>query len=411
MTRVVHIQYSANSAGSAAIRLQNAFVKNNIESNIISLHPDNKNKNEGIIYLSSTSRRIAWIDYKLQSFLTRKKINKFGMFSYPILGTNVAQLEEVAKADVIYIHWALGGFLNYNSIRKLANLNKPIIIFMHDMWSITGGCHHSFSCEKYITECSNCQMFQRQKKNDLSQKGFMKKLNIYSKFDNLYFISPSHWLYDCAKRSFLTKDKPIFHIPNLLDETIFKPFDKITAKQILNIEPDETVIAFGAVSIDSPYKGWPYLQKTLEILKKDKRLQKISILIFGSGYNKQIADAIPFKTKFVGYLDKYSITIAYNATEVFVVPSLADNLPTTIMESMSCGTPVVGFDVGGIPDMISHKENGYLAKYKDSEDLAEGIKFCLHNNIKGYMLEDFKSSLTVQKHLDLIKYLNKSIKE
>lgn len=407
MTRVVHIQYSTSSAGSAALRLQNAFIKENIESNIVSLLIDNKNSNEGISCLSSISRRIAWIDYKLQSFLTSNRIKKFGMFSYPILGTDVTHMEAVAKADVIYIHWALGGFLNFNSIKKLAQLNKPIFIFMHDMWAITGGCHHSFTCEKYMTECNNCQMFQGQKKNDLSRKGFKKKLNIYSKFDNLYFVSPSQWLYNCAKKSFLTKDKPIFHIPNLLDETIFKPFDKNTAKQILNIEPDETVIAFGAVSIDSPYKGWYYLQKALEILKQDNSLQKISILIFGSGYNKQIADAIPFKTKFLGFLDNYSITITYNATDVFIVPSLADNLPTTILECMSCGSPVVGFDVGGIPDMISHKGNGYLAKYKDSEDLAEGIKFCLHNNIKGYMLNDFKSSLIVKKHLDLIKYVNK----
>src|SRR5665648_222896 len=401
MTRVIHIQYSTSSAGSAALRLQNAFIKENIESNIISLFIDNKNTYEGISYLGSIPRRIAWIDYKLQSFLTTNNNKKFGMFSYPILGTDVTHMEVVEKADIIYIHWALGGFLNFNSIKKLANLNKPIIIFMHDMWAITGGCHHSFTCEKYITECNDCQMFQGQKKSDLSRKGFKNKLNLYSEFDNLYFVSPSHWLYNCAKKSFLKKDKPIFYIPNLLDETIFKPFDKNSAKQILNIEPDEIVIAFGAVSIDSPYKGWSYLQKALEILKQDNRLPKISILIFGSGYNKKIAEAIPFKTKFMGYLnDSYSMSLIYNAANIFIAPSLAEAFGYVVMESLCCGTPVVGFDVGGIPDMISHKENGYLSKYKNSEDLAEGIKFCLYNNIRGYLLENLKSSLTVQKHLD-----------
>jgi glycosyltransferase involved in cell wall biosynthesis len=273
---------------------------------------------------------------------------------------------------------------------------------MHDMWNITGGCHHSFTCEKYKSHCFDCPMLPTKKTKDLSFKGFEKKLNLYSKHNNLYFISPSKWLYECAKQSALTKNKPLFHIPNILEKTIFKPFDKAIAKKLLNLNPNEVVVAFGATSIDSPYKGWNYLLKALKILASESEFKKMSVIVFGGGYKKEIADEIPFQTMFTGYLrDEYSPVMVYNAADVFIAPSLADNLPTTVLESLNCGTSVVGFDVGGIPDMIKHKENGYIAKYKNADDIAEGIKFCINNKVKGYNLPEFETDSILEQHKSL----------
>jgi glycosyltransferase involved in cell wall biosynthesis len=291
----------------------------------------------------------------------------------------------------------------------LARLNKPVIVVMHDMWNITGGCHYSFTCDKYKTSCSNCQVFPGNKENDLSAAGFAKKLRLYSTFRNLYFVSPSKWLYDCATQAALTKDKPLRYIPNIIDHTLFKPFDKKMARQMLNIDPEQRVISFGAVSVNSPYKGWPFLQQALTLLYQDESFRDLLVLIFGSGYNREIADSIPFKTKFMGFLsDEYSTMIVYNSADVFIVPSLADNQPTTVQESLCCGTAVVGFDVGGIPDMIRHKENGYLAKYKDAEDLCHGIKFCLQNKLQGYRLPEFETSQTINKHIELFNFVKQA---
>ncbi len=404
MIKVVHIQYSVESGGRAALRLQKAFAKVNVMSNIISLIPSSYTI-DNIKYMGIGKKIKSKIDNKIQGWLTRKVIRKMGAFSYPLLGTNVANIDEIKNADFIYIHWALNGFLNFKSVAQIASLNKPVVIFLHDMWNITGGCHHSFACDKYKTSgCNNCPMLSNGSNNDLSAKEFKKKIKLYSNFKNLYFISPSQWLYNCAKESLLTKDKPIFYIPNILDNSLFKPIDKKIAKQILNINENETVIAFGAIAVDSPYKGWSYLQKALEILKQDEKYSDLTVLIFGDAYNKTIADAIPFKTKFMGYLkDEYSTALIYNAVNVFIAPSLAEAFGYVIMEAQSCGTPVVGFNVGGIPDIISHKENGYLAKYKDAEDLAVGIKYCLQNEVKGKLLPHLIPSLTIQKHLDLFE--------
>ena len=353
-------------------------------------------------------RIIARIDNFLLSFITRRIDRKFGMYSFPILGTNISVKELVKNADIIYLHWVQGGFLNLSNYRQIARLGKPVIIFMHDMWTITGGCHHSFSCEKYKTKCYNCPMFTSKGLFDWATIEFNNKKKLYSEFENLYFVSPSKWLSDCAKRSFLTKDKPVYHIPNIVDNNLFKPVDKKFARQILNVDHDEFVISFGAFLISSAYKGWGLLLQALQIISKDHNSKNISILVFGGGYNKEIADSVPFRTRFMGFLkDEYSTVLVYNAADVFVTPSLADNFPTTVLESQACGTPVVGFDVGGIPDMIKHKDNGYLAKYMDAEDLANGIRFCLHNKVKGRLLPEFEESILTKKHTDLMNSLLK----
>ena len=159
MTKVVHIQYSMESAGRAALRLQKAFTAVNVESAIVSMQHSIQGA-ANVTYLGTRARLISKLEDKIQGYLTQKGNKLLGSFSYPVLGNNVARLEEVKNADVIYIHWALKGLLNLKSIEKIAQLNKPVIIFLHDMWNITGGCHHSFTCEKYKTEgCNNCPMF------------------------------------------------------------------------------------------------------------------------------------------------------------------------------------------------------------------------------------------------------------
>lgn len=399
--KIVQVQISTQYTGRAALRLHRAFLKRNIDSTIITLRTT-LNDDEKIIQKGKSATILARLDNIIKPFFVRNTLPQFGPFSYPILGSNISNMDAMQGADIIYIHWALGGFLNFSSFEQIAKLGKPVIFFMHDMWNITGGCHHSFTCEKYKSHCNDCQIFSSNKDKDLSYKEFNKKRKLYSNFTNLYFVSPSKWLYDCAKQSALTQTKPIYHIPNVLDNSFYKPLDKNNIKQIFNIPENNKVIAFGAMSIDSPFKGWPYLLEALKILAREVSFDDMTVLIFGSGYKKEIADQIPFKTIFTGHLtDEYSTILIYNAADVFIAPSLADNLPTTILESLSCGTPVVGFDIGGIPDMIRHKKNGYLAKYKDAEDLTEGIRYCLTNEIKGSGLAEFESNFIINKHVEL----------
>ncbi len=402
MLKVVQLQYSTMSGGSSALRMQHAFTKEGISSTIISLLPDDHTL-ENITYLKFRHRITAKINNRIESFLLRGFNKDYGLFSLPVFGHDVSKMEAVKNADIIYIHWVQHGFLNLSNITAIAKLNKPVVIILHDMWSITGGCHYSFNCDNYLTGCKACPVLPNNHRNNLAAAWFNKKKRIYEKYKNLYFVSPSKWLFNCAQESLLTRDKPVFYIPNFLDTTLFKPTNKETAKYILNIDKEISVVTFGAISIKDKRKGWHYLQAALKILKQNYPEQEVLVLIFGSNYNPEMEKTIPFKTKFLGYLsDEYSVSLVYNASDVFVLPSLADNQPTTVQESLSCGTPVVGFSLGGITDMISHKENGYLAKYCDAADVADGIQYCLQNKIKGHILPGFEPHIIFQKHKDLI---------
>jgi len=403
VVKVLNIQKSPKSAGGAALRLHNALNESDSDSYILTLFSD-INDNERVIYPGKMSKVISWIDDRISSFMEKRRKKEYGLFSYPVLGTDVSKIRQVREADIIIIHWVQAGFFNLRSYARLADLGKPLVVVMHDMWTFTGGCHYSFSCEKYKSGCFECQVFIRKKQNDLSVRGFEHKQKLFSRFNNLYFVSPSNWLYNCAKESVLLNHKPVFHIPNIVDNQVFKPIDKRAARRLLNLNPDDKIIAFGAISIASPFKGWNYLQEALEIYKQKTGDSGICVLIFGSGSNSRIKEKIPFTTRFTGFLkDEYSLVMLYNAADVFVTPSLADNLPTTILESLSCGTPVVGFNTGGIPEMIEHKSNGYVARYKDSEDLAEGIRFCLESNIEGKLLSQFSKQTVLSKYRDLMK--------
>ena len=401
MKKIAQVQIFSESTGRAAIRLHQAFINNGYESSMITLRPA-VNDDELVMQKGKSATIISRIDEKIQNYITRRKIKEFGGFSYPILGSDISQMKSIQEAEIIYIHWTLQGFLNLKSFKKIINIGKPVVFVMHDMWNITGGCHHSFTCEKYKSHCFNCQVFPGNKNKDLSFKGFDKKLKLYSAHQNISFISPSKWLYNCAMESALTKNKPVYHIPNIINTSFFKPMEKTTAKNIFNINSDAMTIAFGAIAVDNPYKGWSYLISALNFLSREFHVSDITLIIFGNGYRQEIVNQIPFKTIFTGFLrDEYSTMLVYNAADVFVAPSLADNLPTTILESLSCGTPVVGFDVGGIPDMIRHKENGYLAEYKNSRDLSDGIKFCLNNKISGFLPDDFDTQKILQEHQQL----------
>lgn len=405
MLKVIHIQYATNSAGGVVPKLHQAFLDAYIDSKILILTKNrNDNDNDRIVYLGKMPKVISLLDSIVGNFLSKKNRNEFGLFSYSFFGTNVSKVSQVKDADVIYLHWVHFGFLNLRSIELLARLKKPVVIFMHDMWAITGGCHSSFSCEKYKSHCNDCQVFSGSKKNDWSSRQFDKKYKLYSRYSNLYFVTPSKWLLDCTKESFLTRNKPSFCIPNIVDKKVYKPINKNIARQILNLNVDDIILAFGAVTISNPAKGWAYFKKALDILNSEYKDSKITVLFFGDGFNKQIANEIPYKSISLGYLsDEYSTALAFNAADIFVAPTLADNLPTTVLQSLNCGTPVVGFNVGGVPDMIKHKSNGYLAKYKDEADLANGIDYCLKNKLDVTVPIEFDKNRIIEQHLDLIK--------
>ena len=217
----------------------------------------------------------------------------------------------------------------------------------------------------------------------------------------LTIVTPSGWLIECAKRSPLLSDLRVEVIPYSLNTDIFKPIGKLTARNILNLSKNKRIILFGAISTTAnKLKGFQYLKKAISKLEKMKTFDKgkLCLVIFGASYSTDIEE-IPFQVKFLGRLyDDFSLTLSYSAADVFVISSLQDNLPNTVMESLSCGTPVVAFNIGGMPDMIEHQMNGYLSEYKNPKSLADGIKWILEDENRAFKLGEAARKKAVEKY-------------
>lgn len=393
--RIVHLvtQSKIGGAAIASKRLNNALNQCGIDSSIISIEDTS-------IYYQKIKYPIL---YRINKKIIPQTLKEYGLFSYANYGYDLMHNSKINDADIIYIHW-INGLLSLKNIDKLCSLGKPVIIFLHDMWHLTGGCHHSFECTEYKKECKKCPAFFF--RNKLPQKQLEQKKKIFDKYSNITIVTPSNWLTKCAKESTLFANKNIITIKNCIDTSIFKYVDKVAARKFLNLPIEKKIICFGAhKATENPYKGWSYLVKALNEFSN----QDFSIMVFGESYNKEIVDSLPFETYFSGYInDEPTMALLYNAVDLFVMPSLAESFGMVAVEALACNTPVVGFDTGGIPDIIEKGKRGYLAVYKDSADLAEGIRQMLCtpiSNCKDWIYDNCSYKEVGNKHIELCNSL------
>jgi glycosyltransferase involved in cell wall biosynthesis len=243
---------------------------------------------------------------------------------------------------------------------------------MHDMWAFTGGCHYVSDCKNYLTECRNCPALKFQSNIDTSYRIFNQKRELYNNL-NLTIVTTSRWLAGEASNSTLLKNKKVYVIPTPIDSELFKPYDKNTCRRKLNLPDDKKIILIGAMNLKDDRKGFKYLIEALQNINKFNESIDFELAVFGK-LDESVLTSIPIKVNQLGQLrTENEIVLAYNSADVFVAPSLEDNLPNTIMESMACGTPVVAFNAGGIPDMIDDGRNGILAGLKSVDSLAAGV--------------------------------------
>lgn len=309
------------------------------------------------------------------------------------------------KPDVVHLHWICAGVM---SIEDIARIKAPIVWSLHDMWAFTGGCHYDENCNAYKNSCGNCKVLGSNKENDLSTKGFNKKNKTFSSLNNMTIVGLSKWLHTCAKESTLLKNKKHINLPNPIDTKAFKPFDKEKSRELWSLPKDKKLVLFGAMGATSdPRKGFDELSKAMSKLKDTN----IEFIVFGSSEPKE-SQNFGFKTHYLGSLaDDVSLVTLYSAVDVMIVPSLQENLSNAIMESLSCGTPVVGFNIGGNSDMIKHHINGYLAKAFDTDDLAKGIEWVLNHkeydklctSAREKVVCEFDSVVVGKKYIELYK--------
>jgi len=337
-------------------------------------------------------------------------------FSTANVGTSIKNELLVAGADILHLHWTNSGFLSVANIQELVDLGKPIVWTLHDMWAFTGGCHYSGECNHFTNQCGDCWFLGDAGKNDISHSGWLRKAAMYAGAKNITFVTCSKWLANVARQSALLKDFRIEAIPNPIDTTVFSPQDKVDTREKWHINPFAKIVLFGAANINDRRKGLKYLIEALGILKTDyPETDFIEVVIFGKNKLFDVSQ-LPFRAHAFDLItSQQELAEIYSLADVFVTPSLEDNLPNTVMEAMSCGTPVVAFNTGGLPEMIDHLQNGYLAEFKSAAEFAEGIFEILYSdseknlsvNARNKVLENYNNEKVARQYIEVYKSLVK----
>ncbi len=411
--RVLHINSSDHSGGAsrACTDIHNALVKQGIDSHILvqSGNPGSQrisNINVNLIEKIKTFVRIT-LDFLLIKLLSKEGR---GRFSIPFTGKNISKLKIFKDADIINLHWVNEGFLSLNSLKHIAASGKPVVWTLHDMWAFTGGCHYSLDCRKFETKCSSCPSLKFRSEDDISNKIFNRKLKIFEQF-NVNIVTCSRWLSSETKKSALLKGKNVIAIPNTLKTEIYKPLEKASVLRKLNLNVNYRYILFGTMTLKDKRKGFDLFIECIKILSNSipDLTHNLKLLVVGSDKNMKGVE-LPIETVFLGRIkDESEMADFYNAGCLFIAPSREDNLPNTVMESLSCGTPVIAFNIGGMPEMIDHKVNGYLAEPFNVNDLVDGIRWILgHPDTKkiseaarAKIVKEFNYSKVAESYLSL----------
>ena len=346
--------------------------------------------------------------YRIADWVAQKVKNKYhhllwhpycktkeNVFMSNSRGTRLGGAFQRLEYDVLHLHWINQRFIKLQDLPK----NKPIVWTLHDSWPFCGVCHYFLDCTRYQSHCGDCPFLHSHKEKDLAYKVFEEKVKAYKGL-NLHIVTPSKWLGECAKQSALFGQFPVTVIPNCLDTDVYRPLTEQETNEYLEmaihnhpalqkIKPIveekaiKPMILYGAVNAATDkIKGFKYLLDAL--YKLDAQGYEANLVVFGASESDLPMEFEHIRVIFVGYLsDTNALVTLYNLADVMVVPSLTENLSCAIMESLSCATPVCCFAIGGNSDMVEHKVNGYLAKEKDAEDLALGIRWCLDNNNEG----------------------------
>lgn len=393
--KVVHLcSQDYGGAGKAAYRLHHGLQAKNVKSTMLVLNKTSADASVKVLPPNYFGTRVNCLDvstyhsplwnqqavrwHHLLSGYPRRP-SGLEMFTDAESVVRLDRVKEIQEADIVNLHWMAGVWDYANAV--VAMKHKTIVWTLHDMNPFTGGCHYAGDCLKFKISCGACPQLGSSNEYDHSQEIWTQKFYTNQNL-KINIVTPSRWLGGCAKESALFRNCSLDIIPNGFPMDVFRPYPKAPIRKTLNLPNDARVILFGADSVTNKRKGFAYLLEALNRFPP-KGDDEYILLTFG-GLPK--GTKIPSRYQVINtgkIADETQLAKIYSAADLFVIPSLEDNLPNTVVEAMACGLPVVGFNIGGVPDMIEHQHTGYLAKPKHTADLIQGINWVVSSYEKG----------------------------
>lgn len=323
--------------------------------------------------------RLNWLFDKVKRRVMNVLFRPKGYFSTDFGGGNIPDVM-VSSADIVHIHTFSNSIINLNQISKL---NVPVVVTLRDMWTMTGGCHYSIDCFGFQTSCSSCPLSSSAALGAITRSQLAKKARVFNSNGRVTFVGISSWIVNQAQKSSALGDKAIQYIPNQID------FDKFTisgeiGRDEFGLKESGPVVLVGGVNLMNEYKGLKLLLGALVQLN-----ERVNIVFFGSTLELDELEEFHNVVQLGPILDQERLMRLYNCADVFVSSSVQEAFGKTMVEALACGTPVVAFvNSGGADDILEHKKNGFLAKYRSEVDLARGIEWVLRNEFDGDLLRE-----------------------
>lgn len=412
--RVVHVNtYDCNGgAARSAFRLHQGLRRLGADSRMFVVHRDSDDPNVAVyVPPSDLVHRIARtyrrrIISSAMSRYRRTAPNAVSNFSDDRAAYGRDPWRKVPEHDLIQLHWVVK-FLDYEDFFASMPAETPLVWTLHDMFPLTGGCHFNQGCPKFAGECGACPQLHSQSTSDVTRQIWHRKQQSLRnlKSNQLHIVTPSRWLQQEVQRSSLMSRFPCSVIPYGLDVDVFAPRDRRVSREILRIPPEARVVLFVADDIDNPRKGFRLLAEALVGLES---YSDIFLLSVGSGSRPTFEN---FRQLHIDRLRNDGLlSCIYSAADILVAPSLEDNLPNTVLESIACGTPVAGFAVGGIPEAVRPSVSGLLASRGNVAELKNVILELLQNperllemsaNCRRIALQEYALEVQAGRYMDL----------
>jgi glycosyltransferase involved in cell wall biosynthesis len=371
------VQLSAGDeggAGRAAIRLHRALLDSGADSTMIV-----NAKASSDWRVQAKSGLIADVVQRARILVEQvpgavARVPDAHLFSPAITGSLRAREVNALPVDVVNAHWTNIGYL---SVAQFGRITKPLVWTLHDMWAFTGGRHYEGDAAdaRWHRPYTRSNRVTDGSRFDAERWVWQRKSRHWR--TPRHIVTPSTWLAERAASSSLLADWPVHVIPNALDTSIFKPRSKAAARDFFDLPHEPPLILFSLTTgLDDPRKGWDLLKAALATLHRTN--PEVELAVLGHEAPPEPWDPGLPRAHWLGRLhDDRALAMAYSAADVSVVPSRQDNLPQTGTEAQACGCPVVAFSIGGLPDIVRHRETGYLAEAFDPQDLAGGLAWVL----------------------------------
>ena len=405
--KVVLVNHSDTRGGASVVtlRLMQALRQAGVDASMLVTH---KATDSPYVHVAGPAWRskAAFLAEHAEIFL-RNGLSRANLFKASIAtcGLPLHRHPLVEQADVVVLNWINQGML---SLKEISRIKAPVVWTMHDIWPMTGVCHHTGGCNRYMRSCGHCHLMHGgSSATDLSSHTWRRKLALYDR-KPIHFIAVSSWLAEQCARSALLRDRTVSIIPNAFPVADFAGAPAYTRAQ-LGLPDNKRLIVMGAARIDDPIKGLPMAIEALNTVAT--RTPDAMAVFFGAIRNPEALTGLRMPYVHLGPVsDGKRLQSIYAHSRCVLSSSHYETLPGTLIEGMAAGCVPVAYDHGGQRDIITHGVTGYLARYPDTADLAAGIESALTSDIAAAsLLADvdarFSADAIAQKYINLFKQI------